>query len=93
MWFTEPLEVDFSSAKVVDKSGKQWDNADFHIHGDPTNPGITMQPGATNGIADRALGTWTTTALQAGDGTKVLTGAIFRAAGNGGWCTVGLLAG
>lgn len=48
-YFTEPIEVDFSKARVVDSGGKQWDNGDFHIHGDPSNPGITMQPGAPNG--------------------------------------------
>ncbi len=52
LYFTEAIEPKFSNAYVVDTSGKRWEvpnEGAFHIHTDPTNPGLIMQPLMPNG--------------------------------------------
>jgi copper transport protein len=52
LYFTEAIEIDYSSAYVVDTDKKRWElpnEGTFHIHGDPTNPGLIMQPNMPNG--------------------------------------------
>ncbi len=44
IWFTEAIEIQYSEMQVVNASGTRVDNADTHLHFDPTNPGITIQP-------------------------------------------------
>jgi copper transport protein len=51
-YFTEGIEVNFSDAYVVDTQSKRWEvpnEGAFHIHTDPTNPGLIMQPNMPNG--------------------------------------------
>jgi copper transport protein len=42
-WFTEPIELEFSKAQVIDQEGNRWDNDDLHKHFDPFNPGLTVK--------------------------------------------------
>jgi copper transport protein len=52
LYFTEAIEIDFSEAYVVDTSGARWEvpnEGAFHIHTDPTNPGLIMNPAMPNG--------------------------------------------
>ncbi len=44
IFFTESLEIRFSEIQVVDSTGARKDNNDTHVHTDPTNPGVTIQP-------------------------------------------------
>jgi methionine-rich copper-binding protein CopC len=51
-WYTEAIEVNSSDAYVVDASGKRWElptEDAFHIHNDPTNPGLLMVPNMPSG--------------------------------------------
>lgn len=51
-YFTEPIEVNYSKAYVTDGTGKRWEvpnEGAFHIHTDPSNPGLIMQPNMPNG--------------------------------------------
>ena len=44
--FSEAIEPNFSNAYVVDSSGKRWEfpnESAFHIHTNPTNPGLIVQ--------------------------------------------------
>jgi copper transport protein len=53
LYFTEGIEVDFSEAYVLDSAGKRWEQPNegaFHIHTDPTNPGLIMLPNMPNGV-------------------------------------------
>jgi methionine-rich copper-binding protein CopC len=52
IWYSEGIDVNSSDAYVVDDAGKRWENPDeaaFHIHDDPTNPGLYMLPNLPNG--------------------------------------------
>jgi copper transport protein len=49
IWFTEAVEIGYSETQVVDATGARVDNGDTHVHFDPTNPGVTMQPNLPNG--------------------------------------------
>ncbi|MGH2361379.1 MAG: copper resistance CopC family protein, partial [bacterium] len=49
IWFTESVEIQFSEIQVVDSTGARQDNGDTHIHGDPTNPGVTLKPNLLQG--------------------------------------------
>ena len=51
-YLTEGIDPDYSSAYVTDPTGKRWEvpnEGAFHIHTDPTNPGLIMQPNMPNG--------------------------------------------
>src|SRR5574341_791932 len=65
IWFTESVEIGYSEIQVVDATGTRQDNADTHVHSDPTNPGVTLKPNLPQG-------TYTTTwrVLSAVDGHR-----------------------
>ena len=49
IFFTESLEIRYSEIQVVDATGVRKDNNDTHVHSDPTNPGVTLQPDLPQG--------------------------------------------
>jgi len=41
LWFNEEIEINFSRAQLINVKGERFDTDDFHIHKDPSNPGLT----------------------------------------------------
>jgi copper transport protein len=70
---SEPVDIRYSSAKVLDPSGNQVDKKDDHfVNGDPTTLSVTLPPGLKDGVY-----TVSTKMLSATDGHVTENGFVF----------------
>ena len=70
---SEPVDIRYSSVKVLDPSGNQIDKKDDHfVNGDPTTLSVTLPPGLKDGVY-----TVSTKMLSATDGHVTENGFVF----------------